>query len=186
MYVFLILLSQWLRGAAAKAWLFFVIPVIPSSADLIPDWAGKNSRFTLLRELARKSLIWLAVFAGGRPFYDENRQKSRYNGKKREFAPAGRAGGAVNTAGRRSSRRARLGRTATLRGIRVRPSGPSGRSRCSPENGAGGASSTTRSTRPATPGRGRGPSSRRDPPSTASGRTRQRPATGNGRRWPPS
>src|SRR5689334_16040620 len=86
MYGFLILLSQWPRRAVSKAWIFFVIPVIPGLANLIPDWVGKNSRFALPREFACKTLIWLAVLVGERPFYRENRRKSRYNGKKREFA----------------------------------------------------------------------------------------------------
>jgi hypothetical protein len=39
-----------------------VIPVVPGLADLIPDWAGENSRSGVLREFSGKSLIFLIVF----------------------------------------------------------------------------------------------------------------------------
>jgi hypothetical protein len=37
--------------------------IIPGSANLIPGWAGLNSRFGWPREFAGKGLILLAVFA---------------------------------------------------------------------------------------------------------------------------
>jgi hypothetical protein len=41
-------------------------PTIPGSADLIPDWAGENSRFARLREFAGKPLNCLTIFAAKR------------------------------------------------------------------------------------------------------------------------
>jgi hypothetical protein len=54
-------------------------------ADLIPDWAGENSRLGVLREFAGKSLIFQIILEGKRQFYRENRKNSRLNGKNREL-----------------------------------------------------------------------------------------------------
>jgi hypothetical protein len=43
-------------------------PTIPGSADLIPDWAGENSRFAPLREFAGNPLNYLIIFTAKRRF----------------------------------------------------------------------------------------------------------------------
>jgi hypothetical protein len=49
------------------------IPVVPGSADLIPDSAGKNSRLGTLRELAHKRMIWLVLLTPEGRLYRANR-----------------------------------------------------------------------------------------------------------------
>jgi hypothetical protein len=66
--------------------------VIPGSADLIPDWAANNSRLALLREFARRRLIYLTFFAAGWWFPEQNRRNSRLNGKNRELRSHGNCG----------------------------------------------------------------------------------------------
>jgi len=70
----------------------------------VPKILGENSRFgefnsrlgrrefpfALLREFARKGLIYLAVFAAKMAGAGENRRNSRFVGKNREFCPTGR------------------------------------------------------------------------------------------------
>jgi hypothetical protein len=48
----------WCAGLAGRRRvLSVIIPVIPGSADLIPDWRDTKTRFGLLREFIDKRLI---------------------------------------------------------------------------------------------------------------------------------
>jgi hypothetical protein len=84
MYLILILLWCWVEVRT-------LLPIIPGSADLIPDWRHKFP-FDLLREGAHSLLIRANIFAAVPRFRDEDRQNSRLNGNNPELSPAaGRA-----------------------------------------------------------------------------------------------
>jgi hypothetical protein len=53
---------------------------VPGSANLIPVWAGANSRFAPLREFVGNGLIWLTVFAAKRRWREQNRRNSGFDG----------------------------------------------------------------------------------------------------------
>jgi hypothetical protein len=67
-------------------------------------FGGFNSRlgvnkfpFGRQRELAGKRLIYLAVFDAKTALLEHNREKSRFDGKNREFSPAAAAASCVGT-----------------------------------------------------------------------------------------
>ena len=71
--------------------LFWCAAVVTGSNS---RFGGFNSRlgpnefpFSRLRELARKVLTYLTVFAGKTAILGENRENSRFHGKNREFCP---------------------------------------------------------------------------------------------------
>jgi hypothetical protein len=76
----LFLILYWCSWDGATA-----IPVIPGSADLIPDYAVINSRLALLREFARKHLIRLTLCAAKWRLPRQNRRNSRLDGNNREL-----------------------------------------------------------------------------------------------------
>ena len=59
--------------------------IIHGSGSLIPGWVGANSRLSLLREFARKGVIYLTIFPAKRPLSEESRRNSRLGGKSREI-----------------------------------------------------------------------------------------------------
>jgi hypothetical protein len=61
--------------------------IIHGSGSLIPGWVGANSRLALLREFARKGVIYLTIFPAKRPLSEESRRNSRLGGKSREICP---------------------------------------------------------------------------------------------------
>jgi hypothetical protein len=79
MGLFLILL--WRAAAKGLCGVPNIFPVIPGSANLIPDWAVLNSRLAPLRELLGKGLICLTVLAGKGRKCGQNRENSRFDGK---------------------------------------------------------------------------------------------------------
>jgi hypothetical protein len=83
----LILVFSSTFGFCCRSGAANVFPVIPGSADLIPDWVGANSRFGVLRELAGKRLTGLAISAVKRRRYRDFDENSRYNGNNRDLAP---------------------------------------------------------------------------------------------------
>jgi hypothetical protein len=66
-----------------------------------------NCRFGVLREFARKGLIYSPVFAAKPQFCGRNRQNSRFNANVREFAEASDAGGPDRLVVAERDRRAR-------------------------------------------------------------------------------
>jgi hypothetical protein len=66
--------------------------IIHGSGSLIPGWVGANSRLALLREFARKGVIYLTIFPAKRPLSEESRRNSRLGGKSREICPHRRDG----------------------------------------------------------------------------------------------
>jgi len=83
----LLLVFFWALGSVWRSGARNGFPVIPGSADLIPDWAGANSRFGVIRELAGKELNYLVIFAAKRRFIGNSGENSRYDGNNREACP---------------------------------------------------------------------------------------------------
>ena len=66
--------------------------IIPGSGSLIPGWVGANSRLALLREFARKGLIYLTIIPAKQLLPEGNRRNSRRGGKTGKFALIGGTG----------------------------------------------------------------------------------------------
>ena len=85
----LFLLLFWCSAVMGRCGTRTSLAIIRGSASSIPDWAGANSRFALVREFVGKSLICLTVISTKRRLREQNRRNSRFYGKNREFCPQG-------------------------------------------------------------------------------------------------
>ena len=83
----LFLLLFWCSAVMGRCGTRTSLAIIRGSASSIPDWAGANSRFALVREFVGKSLICLTVFSTKRRLREQNRRNSRFDGKTANFAP---------------------------------------------------------------------------------------------------